>query len=65
MKLHIQEKFIAPLRQVLTSTKMYCRQELETKREVEGQATREGPEVTVEVSGEKLLKLSDKEEVQV
>ena len=54
---------------MLTSTKVHCRHELESRLEVKGHSTTpedsNGPEVTVEVSGEKLPELSAKQELQV
>ena len=62
---HLHTSFVAPVRQLLTSTKMVCRQEMEAAREEKGQRAKDGPEVCVEVAGETLPKLSEKEELQV
>ncbi len=40
------------LRQLLTSTKMVCRQEMEAAREEKSQRAKDRPEVCVEVTGE-------------
>ena len=54
---------------MLTSTKVHCRLELESRQEVKGHSNppedSKGLEVTVEVSGEKLPALSSKQELQV
>ncbi|XP_064396448.1 glomulin-like isoform X2 [Halichondria panicea] len=62
---HLHTSFVAPVRQLLTSTKMVCRQEMEAAREEKGQRAKDGPEVCVEVAGETLPKLSEKEELQM
>ena len=63
---HVKDKFVTPVRQLLMSTKMHCKHELETRQEVKGHSNppedSKGPKVTMEVSGEKL---SAKEELQV
>ncbi len=41
---HLHTSFVAPVRQLLTSTKMVCRQEMEAAREEKGQRAKDGPE---------------------
>ena len=66
LEVHLHTSFVAPVRQLLTSTKMVCRQEMEVAlREEKCQRAKDGPELCVEVAGETLPKLSEKEELQV
>lgn len=44
---------------------MVCRQEMEAAREEKGERVKDRPEMSVEVAGETLPKLSQKEELQV
>ncbi len=56
---------MVPVRQLLTSTKLTCRQEIAAKEEGKAQGSEDGATVTVEVAGETLPKLSKQEELQV
>ncbi len=56
---------MAPVRQLLTSTKLACQQELAANREGKDQRLEARPEVIVEVAREILPKLSEQEELQV
>lgn len=80
MRSELQGKFIGPLREMLVMARAHTKQELELKtregregrrgREDGGaseekQAPEEGPELSVEVMGETLPKLSHQEEIKV
>ena len=81
MRSELQDKFIGPLREMLVMARAHTKQELElkTREGREGRRGREdggaseekqapeeeGPELSVEVMGETLPKLSHQEEIKV
>ena len=78
MRSEFQSKFIGPLREMLVIARAHAKQELELKMqeekkrrgrehgtEKEEKRAEEGPELSVEVMGETLPRLSHQEEIKV